>query len=109
TVAQGNPTRLVFLTQPGSAPVNGWLPPLQVLTLDQFGNRLNGVVVRLALVPLIALGPAGFRAGSVVQAATVNGVATFGRVAITARGVFQLCAFDFPGVLAFSAPFGVGL
>ncbi|HKI36855.1 MAG TPA: hypothetical protein VKA46_33695 [Gemmataceae bacterium] len=104
---QGIPARLVFLSQPGQAPVNGWLAPFQVLAVDQFGNRLNGVVVNLVLIPVATTGPAGFSPGSVVQATAVNGVATFSHFAINACGRYQLDAFDFPGVFALSNPFDV--
>jgi hypothetical protein len=90
TVRQGDAARLVLPTQPSIGLVNVFLPPLQVLVLDQSGNRLSGVVVRLALWPITTVGPAGCSAGSVVQATTVNGVATFSRVAIATRGRYKL-------------------
>jgi hypothetical protein len=108
TVAQGDVARLLFLSQPGNAPLNRLLLPFQVLVLDQFGNRLSGVVVRLALVPIATIGPAAFSPGSVVQATAVNGVATFSRVALGARGRYLLLAVvGSVGVL--SDPFDVAV
>jgi RHS repeat-associated protein len=106
TVAPGDAAALVFLTQPGRGPANGWLAPLQVLVLDRYGNPLSGVVVRLALVAAASHGPSGFAPGSVVQATAVNGVATFSRVAISARGSYRLLAEVGP-VEALSEPFSV--
>jgi uncharacterized repeat protein (TIGR01451 family) len=112
TVQQGALARLVFLTQPAAGQPNTFLAPIQVKALDRFGNLLNGVVVSLALVPITSVGSTGFLAGSVLQATTVNGVATFSRVAIsTTRGLFQLRASAplISGVLAYSNSFEVGI
>ncbi len=109
TVQQGNLAHLVFLTQPGSAAVNGFLPTFEVVALDEFGNRLNGVTVTLHLVPVVTIGSGSFIRGSVLQAVTVNGVATFSRVGVSARGRYQLYAFSTPGFFTYSDPFDVGL
>jgi hypothetical protein len=108
TVRQGDAARLMFLTQPSRASSNGFLPPFQVLVLDQFGNRLSGVVVRLALFPIATAGRAGFTPGSVLRAKSSDAVATFDRVAITARGRYELLAKVGP-IVAFSDPFNLGL
>jgi uncharacterized repeat protein (TIGR01451 family) len=110
TVAPGNPARVAFLTQPPSILAGGFLPAFTVGVSDQFGNRLNGVTVTLKLIPVIPLGPPGaLIAGSVLQAVTVNGVATFHHVGVTGRGGYQLSATAGTGLLATSNLFGVGL
>jgi hypothetical protein len=108
TVRSVDPARVVLLAQPGKAPLGGFLAPLQVQVRDGFGNPVSGVVVRLTLVPIVAQGPPGFTAGSVVQAMSVNGVAMFSRVAIAARGRYRLRA-EVGGVAVFSDAFNVGL
>jgi len=92
-VGQGSPAWLVSLAQLGGAAFIGQLPAFHVWVLDRFGNPLSGVVMRLALVPILTVGLAGFGAGSVVQAMAVNSVATFGRVAIRTLGRYELPAF----------------
>ncbi len=99
--------RLVFLSQPGDAAVNGWLAPIRVLVLDQFGKPLNGVTVQIGLVSLLRQPPGGFSPGSMLQATTVNGVATFSRVAVNLRGRYRLSA-GAGAVSLFSGPFSVG-
>jgi hypothetical protein len=73
-VGQGSPACLVSLAQLGGAAFIGQLPAFQMWVLDQFGNPLSGVVLSLALVPILTVGPVGFGAGSVVQATAVNSV-----------------------------------
>jgi hypothetical protein len=107
-VQQGRPARLVFLTQPGRAPSGGWLPPIQLLVLDDFGNRLSGVVVRLALVPIVTERQASPVQGSVLRTSASNGVAIFDRVAVTTHDRYRLLA-SVGGIVGFSDPFNVGL
>jgi glycosidase len=107
TVKQGDPARLVFLTPPNTSVRNGLLAPFRVLVLDLFGNRLNGVVVSLAAVPLVGGAPPQFSAGSVVRVKTVNGVATFSHVGIVAHGRYALLV-NAGGVDLSSDAFGVG-
>jgi hypothetical protein len=107
TVAQGDVARLVFLSQPGHAPVNAFLLPFQVLVQDRYGNPLCGVVVRMTLVRIVSPWAPAFSPGSVVQATAVNGVATFSRVAIGKRGRYNLRAYA--GLVdMLSNPFDVG-
>jgi hypothetical protein len=106
-VSPGDVARLVFLSQPGSAPANSPLAPFQVLALDGFGNPLSGVVIRLQLVSLLKAWPGAVSPGSVLQTTTVNGVATFTNVAVTTRGRYELSA-DAGLVDEPSDPFVVG-
>jgi hypothetical protein len=106
-VQQGTPARLIFLTQPDTAAPGGLLAPFRLLVLDLYGNRLSGVVVSLAAVPIATAEPPQFRADSVVRATTVNGVATFGHVSITARGRYALLA-NAGALDLLSDTFGVG-
>jgi uncharacterized repeat protein (TIGR01451 family) len=93
TVTQGTPTFIFFVTPPRGALVNAFLPAFQVGVLDQFGNKMAGTNVTLTLVQIASVGVAGhFTANSVLTKATVIGVATFDRVAITARGRYQIRA-----------------
>jgi 6-phosphogluconolactonase (cycloisomerase 2 family) len=108
TVAPGNVARLTFLNQPGNTPVNGWVSPFQVLVTDAYGNPLNGVTVRLALVPVGGRGPNNFAARSVVLATSVGGVATFSGVVIGAYGRYRLLAYVGP-VQVLSDPFNAPL
>jgi hypothetical protein len=106
--AQGDIARLIFLTQPGTVSANGRTTPFQVLALDQFGNRLNGVIVTLMVVPVMAHGVPSAIVASTVQAVAINGVATFTQPAIALRGRYRLMA-DVGGAPVFSEPFTVGL
>jgi hypothetical protein len=106
SVAPGAVARLVFLSQPGNAPLNGLLRPFWVAALDRYGNLVSGAVIRLALVPLSPGGSAAPAPGSVVQATAVGGVATFSRVAVSASGRYALLAVV-GAVGAFSDPFSV--
>jgi uncharacterized repeat protein (TIGR01451 family) len=109
TVAPGDPKLVVFLTLPGSMS-SGFLPPVRVAVADQFGNLVSGVTVKLGLVPVLLLGPAGtFIPGSVLQAVTVNGVATFSHVGITGRGGYRLSATVVPGVTGMTGLFAIDL
>ncbi len=108
TVQQGDVARLVFLNQLAALPLNALVGPVVVAALDQFNNPLSGVVVKLGLVPVTSTGAAGFVPGSVLQATTVGGVATFGRIGITARGVYALRA-SVGGVSALMPLFEVGV
>jgi uncharacterized repeat protein (TIGR01451 family) len=108
TIQQGNVAVIFFLTQPGPGAVNGFLPTFLVGAADKFGNRLTGVTVTLHLVPITTAGPASFIKGSVLQATTVNGIATFSHVGINTRGAFRLLA-TVPGLFTYSGTFAVGL
>jgi hypothetical protein len=100
-------SRLAFLSQPGAAAVNANLPPFQVQVLDQFGSPI-GATVRLTLITVASVAAPGFKAGSVTQVAETNGVATFTKVAITARGRYILLASVGP-LRAFSHSFDIAL
>jgi hypothetical protein len=100
------PVRLAFLSQPGNPPAGGLLSPLWVLVVDALGRPVSGTLVRLSLVPVAAPPGAAFTPRSVVQAVTVNGVATFDRVAITLPGRYKLLA-EVGGTSISSDPFNV--
>ncbi len=106
--AQSAIARLLFLSQPGTVSPNGLMRPFQVLALDQLGNRLNGVVITLQVVPVSARGIPASTPVSTVQAVAVNGVVTFSQVAGLARGRYKLMA-DIEGVPVFSNAFFAGL
>jgi hypothetical protein len=108
TVAPGAAARLAFLNQPGNTFVNGRVSPFQVMVTDAYGNPLNGVTVRLALVPVGGGGPNNFAASSVVLATTVGGVATFSGVVIGTYGRYRLLAYVGP-VQVLSDPFNAPL
>src|SRR5262249_14918556 len=101
------PARLVFLSQPDNALVGGLLPPFRVLVVDALGRPVSGTLIRLSLVPVAAPRGAAFAPGSVLQAVAVNGVATFGHVAITLRGRYKLLA-EVGTRSVFSDSFNVG-
>jgi hypothetical protein len=100
------PASVAFLSSPDNAPRNAWLEPFQVQVLDRFGNPMSGVAVSLTLVPVAGRGRAEFRPGSVVWVKTVNGVATFSKVAISRRGHYRLLA-SVGDVTGLSDPFNV--
>jgi hypothetical protein len=58
---------------------------------DRFGNPWSGVNVRVVLVP-IGGAKGHFTRGSVIHAKTINGVATFSKLAISAPGDYVLRA-----------------
>jgi hypothetical protein len=86
-----NPAHFLFLTQPGSAAVNANLPPFVVEALDQSGKPVTGQVT-LTLITVVSEATAGFKSGSTTKVTLTNGVATFSKVAITARGRYVLRA-----------------
>jgi hypothetical protein len=100
--------RLLFLTQPGNVSPNGVMRPFQVLALDQFGNRVNGGVVTLMVVPAMAHGVPSSTVVSTVHGVAVNGVATFTQPSVAIRGRYRLRA-DVGSSTVFSEPFTVGL
>jgi large repetitive protein len=89
TVLPGAVAKVELLSQPVSVYVNSTEVPVEVLLLDAYGNRVNGVAT-LSLAPLSG-SPAGvFKAGSVTQLTAVNGVATFNNFAIATIGRYEL-------------------
>jgi len=86
-----NPARFVFLTQPGSTAVNANLPPFEVEVLDQLGRPVTGQVT-LTLIPVVTEAAPAFKSGSTTKVTETSGVATFNKVAITARGRYILKA-----------------
>ena len=58
---------------------------------DRFGNPWSGVKVSVVLVP-IGGSKGHFMRGSVIHAKTINGVATFSKLVIGARGRYVLRA-----------------
>jgi hypothetical protein len=86
------PVRLAFLSPPSGGFPGELLSPLSVLVMDAQGRPVSGAVVRLSLVPVAAPSGAAFTSRSVVQAVTINGVATFNRVAINLPGRYKLVA-----------------
>jgi hypothetical protein len=109
TVAQGFPASVTVVGSLPGVDVNSPLPAFQVVVEDTLHNRLKGVTVTLRLVTLGAPLPAGFGAGSVIQAVTgADGVARFSDVTVSARGVFEIEAVA-AGVVGFSNAFTVAL
>jgi hypothetical protein len=69
----------------------GVLPKFQVLVEDALGNPLKGVKVTLQLRTLAALVPGSFGPKSVLTATTgSDGKATFSKVIVDGRGVFEI-------------------
>ncbi|MFO0888568.1 MAG: hypothetical protein U0790_05400 [Isosphaeraceae bacterium] len=77
------------MAQPVGTAVGNPLPPVTVAVFDRFGQLWSGVGVNVTLIPL---GGARGRLvrGSVLNATTINGVATFSQLAITAPGRYVL-------------------
>jgi hypothetical protein len=101
------PAHVTFLSSPRHARRNDWLEAFQVQVLDRFGNSVSGMTVSLALVPVAGWRRRDFRPGSVLRVATVNGVATFSKVAISRRGRYRLLA-SVGDIAGRSEPFDVG-
>jgi hypothetical protein len=109
TVAQGLPSSVAIVGLLPGVDVNSPLPSFQVVVQDALHNRLKGVTVTLRLVTLGAPLPAGFGAGSVIQAVTgADGVARFSDVTVSARGVFEIEAVA-AGAVGSSNAFTVAL
>jgi hypothetical protein len=100
------PAAATFVSPPRDTPVNNWLAPVQVEVRDRLGNLVSGVAVSLSLVPRGASQPVDFGPGSVVQATTVDGVATFDRLAVSRRGRYRLVA-NLGGIEVSSSAFRV--
>jgi hypothetical protein len=92
TEGQGHPARIEFLSQPGNNAVGSILPPVSVAVLDKFGNPLSGVTVTMTLLPVGVRSRGHFVRGSVLRANTLDGVATFNDLAISAPGRYVLRA-----------------
>ena len=84
------PATVEFLAQPVSGSACSTLAPVLVEVFDRSGVLWSGLDVRLTLIRLGKESRGHLVRGSVVQAKTVGGVATFRRLIISAPG--PLCA-----------------
>ena len=86
------PATVEFLAQPVSGSADSTLAPLLVEVFDRSGILWSGLDVHLTLIR-VGKGSRGHLVrGSVVQAKTVGGVATFRRLSISAPGRYVLRA-----------------
>ncbi len=92
TPRQRHPVKVEFLSQPLPAGPGMDLGPLRVAVLDRFGQLYSGLTVRVSLVRMGTHSRGHFVRGSVLHARTVNGVATFDHLAISAPGRYVLRA-----------------
>ena len=76
------PVHLEFLSQPGNNVPGGIMGPVLVAVQDKFGNPWSGLTVHMTLIRIGASSRGHFVRGSVLQAKTVDGVATFDHLAI---------------------------
>ncbi len=84
------PVTIEFLSQPANNVSRGRLGPISIAVLDKFGRRWSRLTVRVTLIRIGARSRGHFVRGSVLRAKTVNGIATFRRLAISAPGKYQL-------------------
>ncbi len=87
-----HPVSVVFLSQPGSTTPRSILTPVRIAVLDRSGYLWSGLTVRLTLVRVGIRSRGHFVRGSLLRARTVNGVATFNHLAISAPGQYMLRA-----------------
>ena len=88
---QRHPSTVQFLAQPVSMTARSPLAPVTIAVFDRFGDPWSGVNVHLVLIP-IGGSKGHFTRGSVIHATTINGVATFSNLAISAPGRYVLRA-----------------
>ena len=86
------PTTVEFLTQPVSGSAYSVLAPVLVEVFDRAGVLWSGLDVHLTLIRLGKESRGHLVRGSVVQAKTVGGVATFRRLILSAPGPYVLRA-----------------
>ncbi len=89
---QKRPVTVEFLAQPESGSTGRKLAPVLVEVFDRSGKLWGGLQVRLTLIRIGKGSRGHFVRGSVVQAKTVGGVATFRRLKISAPGRYILRA-----------------
>ena len=88
------PSKLAFLQQPGNGNAGAALsPPVTVAVEDASGNT---VAADASMVTLTLSSGTFAGGGNTMSAATVNGVATFGNLVISAAGSYTLAASDAP-------------
>ena len=82
---QKRPVTVEFLAQPESGSAGRKLAPVLVEVFDRSGKLWGGLQVRLTLIRIGKGSRGHFVRGSVVQAKTVGGVATFRRLKISGQ------------------------
>jgi streptogramin lyase len=91
-VGVGSPAKLGFAAQPANTVTGATLSPaITVQVLDAYGNVVTSDNTDQVTVG-IASGPGSFAAGSTATATLVNGVATFGNLALSTPGSYTLSA-----------------
>ncbi len=86
------PVTIEFLSQPVSTSAGSLLAPLRIAVFDRSGDLWSGLTVRLTLIRVDPRTRGHFDRGSVLHAKTVNGVATFNKLAISAPGRYMVRA-----------------
>jgi MYXO-CTERM domain-containing protein len=91
-ITAGPPTALAFTVQPGSGVVSTNLSPApRVAVQDAYGNLVTGATHSITLA--LATNPQGATLTGTTVVASINGVATFGAVAVNRAGTsFKLIA-----------------
>ncbi|MGA2229839.1 MAG: hypothetical protein ABSH22_02845 [Tepidisphaeraceae bacterium] len=89
TVDSAAPADLAFFQNPTPIVAGETITPaISVSLTDAFGNRLNGLKVKLA----IASGPAGARLEGTLNVASDDGLAVFSDISLTQAGLYTLKA-----------------
>jgi hypothetical protein len=91
-VRRASPVTLDFVSQPESAVPDAILQPIRVAVLDQRDLPSSGQTVHLTLIRIGVRSRGHFVRGSVLKAKTVDGLATFDHLAISAPGRYKLRA-----------------
>jgi hypothetical protein len=89
-VRKSRQVSIEFLSQPTSNVARGRLDPIRIAVLDKFGSRWSHLTVRMTLIRVGARSRGHFVRGSVLRAKTVDGIATFRRLAISSPGKYEL-------------------
>jgi hypothetical protein len=89
---QGHPAKVEFLAHPNSSAPGSILVPVRISVLDRSGVLWSGLTVRLTLIRIGNRARGHLVVAKVWQSKTVNGVATFNRLAIRVPGRYVLRA-----------------
>jgi parallel beta-helix repeat protein len=94
------PTSMTIILQPADTTAGKTVPTIDVEVKDQFGNRIDGSDVSIAL----ATSPSGASLGGTATLATSNGVASFSNLVLDQAGTYTLAFSDgsLPGITSSS-------
>lgn len=84
------PVSIELLSQPGTNVATGIQEPVRIAVLDRSGQLWSGLTVRVTLIRIDNRSRKHIVRGTLLQAKTVNGVATFNDLVIKKPGRYEL-------------------